>query len=1062
MTNWTVLNNAIRQVIYSNGTRDITGQILQTALLNIVNNVGSLPAFGGTATPSTNPGVHDGPVCYIATAEGTYSNFNNIAIAKSEVPSVLVCIDGTWTKQVIGTILAADVEALESSLASEIGRAQANEAELQGKVGDLEGEIGRRAEFSTTSNSRFPFDFVIGKTYRFTNKSSDSFFTVYTATQATGGTTTSIGSIADGESKEFVINEQATFVGITVVNSAIDNILSVEELDGIRYDLDILKTKTEGVEQKAASLDINMNTLDVSVFGSMKSVETKNGYINGSTKQIVINTYETEVYDVSLLREREIAIENDLAISNGRVFAFLKTLDNWGSGNTPDYCDGYTATIFYSNPQKVVVPNDARYLVVTSKTSASANNKLTLLGNLNDSLQDVDARVNSILTNVNKEDYWEQGAIAYANGWAQTSTARIRTKHPLGKSISSIKAINGYGFYIYAYATKDMKGYVGTWTGNSFEIAQPTRLTEADILGIRNDNDYYFAITVISPTAGNIGVGEYSNIIISSLYTYEDTEEMSRLLGDMAIFDQAYLPEYIFGLSDTTLARPVTLCRESVQANESGIGINGKSKVSFIHKTSVQKSVVTETFKLTNKDKEKPIEIDNIILKPSLINGTARVLTIGDSMTEGGAVNPLTGQAEKYVNWASYIHYASMVNHIQNGNDEFLSIGAQVRHEAPFILGNDEYVNEAYTEGHSGWSTCDHLFHPMWFCVHSKTNAIRFDREDAFYLLGLSTKTYFDAEGYNTTKVDFNDSQEQRIEILQTVFGRYKIDHTQRIWDKIKVQDPSFSSDAYTGTAEQKAMIDGWFDRVISTQIINQSRATQQANAVNRCFDIAKARAYTGNHNWTYRSAFSLQKYLDQYRNLDDEGNVLSGADGANVIGLDGKSYRKGTHVSKCETCHVAEPTHVIVALGANDILDEQTEQANVKLLLEEIRSFNSSIEVAYLMQRFLAGVFDNTEWPNVYAQNRSKAIRQNYPHMNQEMLDTYADNLGVSHEIQYIPAYFVQAPWNNAPDTFAYDELGRKTVLQDISDDHIGWFAHNDVGQQAYAWILNTLQTDS
>lgn len=141
MANWTVLSDAIRQVIYSNGTRDITGQILQTALLNIVSNVGSLPAFGGTAIPSTNPGVHDGPVFYIATAEGTYANFSNIAIAKSEVPSVLICTDNTWSKQVIGTSVSADISALESALASEVSRAQAKEAELQEAVDDLVAEV---------------------------------------------------------------------------------------------------------------------------------------------------------------------------------------------------------------------------------------------------------------------------------------------------------------------------------------------------------------------------------------------------------------------------------------------------------------------------------------------------------------------------------------------------------------------------------------------------------------------------------------------------------------------------------------------------------------------------------------------------------------------------------------------------------------------------------------------------------------------------------------------------------------------------------------------------------
>ena len=134
MANWTALSNAIRQVIYSNGTRDITGQILQTALLNIVNNLGSLPTFGGTATPSTNPGVHDGPVFYIATAEGTYSNFGNIAIAKAEVPSVLICEDSTWSKQVIGTSVAADIESLITSLSTETNRATAAESALQSSL----------------------------------------------------------------------------------------------------------------------------------------------------------------------------------------------------------------------------------------------------------------------------------------------------------------------------------------------------------------------------------------------------------------------------------------------------------------------------------------------------------------------------------------------------------------------------------------------------------------------------------------------------------------------------------------------------------------------------------------------------------------------------------------------------------------------------------------------------------------------------------------------------------------------------------------------------------------
>ena len=95
------LKAAIQQVIRTNGNNEITGALLQNALLSIVNVVGANATFAGIATPNTNPGTADQNVYYLATEAGTYVNFGGIQIAEGEAV-ILSNKTGTWTKQVSG------------------------------------------------------------------------------------------------------------------------------------------------------------------------------------------------------------------------------------------------------------------------------------------------------------------------------------------------------------------------------------------------------------------------------------------------------------------------------------------------------------------------------------------------------------------------------------------------------------------------------------------------------------------------------------------------------------------------------------------------------------------------------------------------------------------------------------------------------------------------------------------------------------------------------------------------------------------------------------------------
>ena len=78
------LKNTIKQVIKQNGNQEITGSILQSTLLNIVNTIGKGVTFAGIAIPTTNPGVPDGPVFYIASEPGNYVNFSNLSTIEAD------------------------------------------------------------------------------------------------------------------------------------------------------------------------------------------------------------------------------------------------------------------------------------------------------------------------------------------------------------------------------------------------------------------------------------------------------------------------------------------------------------------------------------------------------------------------------------------------------------------------------------------------------------------------------------------------------------------------------------------------------------------------------------------------------------------------------------------------------------------------------------------------------------------------------------------------------------------------------------------------------------------
>nr|DAP77363.1 MAG TPA: GDSL-like Lipase/Acylhydrolase family protein/Beta fold, peptidoglycan hydrolase, HYDROLASE [Caudoviricetes sp.] len=85
MSNYANLKAAIAEVIKTNGNNEITGAIMQSTLLSVVNALSQGAIFAGIATPTTNPGTPDGNVFYIAGQQGTYANFNSTIVGAKVV-----------------------------------------------------------------------------------------------------------------------------------------------------------------------------------------------------------------------------------------------------------------------------------------------------------------------------------------------------------------------------------------------------------------------------------------------------------------------------------------------------------------------------------------------------------------------------------------------------------------------------------------------------------------------------------------------------------------------------------------------------------------------------------------------------------------------------------------------------------------------------------------------------------------------------------------------------------------------------------------------------------------
>lgn len=111
MSNYNSLKATIDAYIKQNGNQEITGQILNSVLNQMVTTLGAGYQFAGVAVSDTDPGTPDAKVFYIANGKGTYEKFGGINVTEDDV--VVLYWDTAWHKVATGIASQAKLSELE-------------------------------------------------------------------------------------------------------------------------------------------------------------------------------------------------------------------------------------------------------------------------------------------------------------------------------------------------------------------------------------------------------------------------------------------------------------------------------------------------------------------------------------------------------------------------------------------------------------------------------------------------------------------------------------------------------------------------------------------------------------------------------------------------------------------------------------------------------------------------------------------------------------------------------------------------------------------------------------
>lgn len=405
MGNYEQLKQAVSDVIKANGNQEITGAILQNALLSIISTIGKNATFAGIATPTTNPGTPDGPVFYLASKTGTYSNFDGIVIENEA--AILLYNGSAWVKEATGIALTESVlnlvaksTIIDPQTLNSYNKIDPDKLILGKRIVPTTGEEG---DYFNTACSNYIDVQGINKVYSQVYANGQMY-----AYDKDFNFISSVPPVVAEMSYTFPPNTRYIRISVNQAMIGSSSLFLYIEEEKTYYEYGITRDKIytdSKIEEVNTELE-KVSSLD-------DAVQTSNQYINK------IN-YETDwIYGYILIDGKETSSANGCITKFINVLGVEKVYSNvYSNGSIVGYNENkeYVKYI-YSSPGVYAIDGGIRYIRFTYNNKKNNNNNIFLYTN--------EEYVN--LSNVSQSTFYEYG-ITYTDVKQQAEIDVIPTK----------------------------------------------------------------------------------------------------------------------------------------------------------------------------------------------------------------------------------------------------------------------------------------------------------------------------------------------------------------------------------------------------------------------------------------------------------------------------------------------------------------------------------------------------------------------------------------------------------------------------------------------------------
>ena len=595
---------------------------------------------------------------------------------------------------------------------------------------------------------------------------------------------------------------------------------------------------------------------------------------------------------------------------------------------------------------------------------------------------------------------------------------------------------------------------------------------------------------LIKDSAQHVVAGIYKNgrVFINALdagnltYLIGEVKRIQKEIGSKSIYSFEPVP-YVFGICNMTSSKPrqyiTSIYPEAFISTYPcpKVKINGKRKLNLQKPTSGSEvggsGDVTDFFTnlpIVTKDKwDFSLNGEGIVpfktstnyirVKNNVASGKdIFLLAIGDSTTAQTITNE-EGSYEDGWCYPSVCQKLAELDNIDlekssNGKVNFKTIGRGGNvNNVSFSYRGETKTLRSFREASGGWATYCWMNYPIRVRIDFNFEApyYPFGGAEMWYFCGLATKTPYDSDVAGQPFTEWTGSLEQIKEVCTTPAGRYKpdlgsdssqysIEAIQRVFNKIN------------GTSANLVVWDGSSEKLTK---FNESYNYNLTHPENGFFDVDKARAYTGEHSWTNDNAFSVDKWLERYRTLDDKGNRLTGKADEQVEGSDGKQYKIGSMVTDVNSWDVCTPTHVFICLGINDVItlgDITPKQKETMASIFEKANPNVNIGFGYLRE---LGSLDPMAWQDVFVSKQENPVGSNTTLQDRYFKNKYSE---LGDKRLYIPTMYCEGMRGRNTSGKAFDFDTQEYVSLSTDDEvHPSLAAHYGVAYQVLSWCYLT-----